>query len=127
MSRIELLRQADGDDGLARPSSAAGTTAVPAFGGNGGGGGPAPHGPHKNLLHVLWRGRWIVLLCAAVGLAGGFFYLSRQTPIYASTSRVLVEPDTPIIPNDPSGRAQTGNFLQTQCELIKSATILGSV
>lgn len=118
MSRMDIARQTDHEDALGLPSPQR----------NHGAGGAGLPLPQKNLLLVVWRGRWIVLLCAALALGGGFFYLSNQTPIYSSSSRILVEPEGPrIISADIGTRSQTGNYLATQCELIQSAQILASV
>ena len=79
-------------------------------------------------LKVLWRGRWIVLLCMALALGGGFAYLSTQTPIYSSSTRIDVETEGPKIINDSLGNpTQSTNYLATQCELIKSSQILAPV
>lgn len=84
--------------------------------------------PQRNILHVIWRGRWFVLLGMIVGVAAGIYYLSQQTPIYSSSAKVLVEAEQiKVMPGSEGFRAQTGNFLQTQCELIKSSQILGPV
>ncbi|HZN67282.1 MAG TPA: polysaccharide biosynthesis tyrosine autokinase [Tepidisphaeraceae bacterium] len=81
----------------------------------------------KNILHVLWRGRWIIFACAVLALGAGFLYLSRQTPVYASESRILVEPEGLPLMDKDGGPTRSGNYLRTQCELLKSSEILGMV
>jgi succinoglycan biosynthesis transport protein ExoP len=109
--------------------------------GNGNGGAlgdvaqPGPHRrqaadllPQQNLLLILWRGRWIVLLCSVLSVGAALYYLSRQTSIFSSTSRILVENDSPrIMNNEARGPAVSGNYLRTQCELLRSAKILSPV
>src|SRR5215211_5652921 len=85
------------------------------------------HVPQIDLLQLLWRSRWVVLLCAGLGVAGGFYCLSRQTPIYSSSSRIYVESDGPKIINTDGGPSVSGNYLATQCELIQSTRILEPV
>jgi succinoglycan biosynthesis transport protein ExoP len=81
-----------------------------------------------NLPLIFWRGRWIILLFVAIAIAGGFYYLSKQTPFYAASSRVLVESGgAKVISIDLGNTSRSANYLATQCELIKSATILKTV
>lgn len=90
--------------------------------------GSSPEAQQKNLPLIFWRGRWIILLCAALALAGGFYYLAKQTPIYAASSRVLVESGgTKVMDLDLNNSARSTNYLATQCELIQSAQILAAV
>ena len=81
----------------------------------------------ESLLHILWRRRWIALLAVVVCLAAGFTYLSRETPLYTSTSRLYVERKGPKIITDSEGvMTQSWNYLYTQAELVRSAPILSS-
>ncbi len=82
---------------------------------------------HVNIFQVAWRGRWIILLCVALALAGGVFYLTKQTPIYASTSRVYVEASQYRMTDSFMQQQNSMNYLPTQCQLIESARILGPV
>jgi polysaccharide biosynthesis transport protein len=98
------------------------------------GGGSAPlhmpggHLPHNDFLQVLWRGRWILLLCTVIGLSGGIAYLFNATPIYSSSAQLYVEANGPKIINDQlNAGAQSQNFLNTQAELIRSSQILSTV
>src|SRR5688572_25824217 len=64
----------------------------------------------RNVWQILWRGRWFILLSIVAAIGGGLFYLSKQTPIYSSSSRVLVEQDVKIISNDITGQSRAGNY-----------------
>ena len=82
-----------------------------------------------SLLVVLWRSRWLVLICLLAALNGGIMYLHNVTPIYTSTAKLYLDYAGIRISNsyDPTGRPQTDKYLCTQAELIKSRPILTSV
>ncbi len=80
-----------------------------------------------NLIQIIWRSRWIVLLVTVATLAVAFAYVTKATPIYTSTSRVYVEQSGPKILEVAEGvMTQSKNYLYTQAELLKSTPILSS-
>jgi capsular exopolysaccharide synthesis family protein len=72
----------------------------------------------RGALVVVWRRKWsiVAVTLALVGLA--LFVSSRQTPVYASESRVLVIPIT-----DVDGIPIQDLNLPTEVELIQSAAV----
>ncbi len=44
----------------------------------------------SGILGSLWRSKWITLLVLSVGLTLGYLYYSKITPIYESTSKILL-------------------------------------
>jgi uncharacterized protein involved in exopolysaccharide biosynthesis len=81
-----------------------------------------------SLFQILWRGRWLILLSVVAASAGAWFYLQRTTPLYESTSRILV--DKPgLLPRSevpqPVGSTST-NYLQTQASMIASRAIIAA-
>lgn len=83
----------------------------------------SPGAPRRNILRALWRRRLIILVVTLLGAAGAFAYLSRLTPIYASTARLYVEQRRPrVIGMEDLGTSVSN--LHTQCELIRSSPIL---
>jgi capsular exopolysaccharide synthesis family protein len=88
----------------------------------------APTRP-DSLLVVLWRSRWLVLICLLAAVDGGIAYLHYVTPIYTSTAKLYLDYAGIRISNsyDPTGRPQTDKYLCTQAELIKSRPILTAV
>ena len=81
--------------------------------------------PRRSVLEMLWRRRWVVLLAVLSSAAAGLLYLSHATPIYSSSSRLLVEQTGPKIIETGEGLvARSRNYLYTQCELLKSTPIL---
>ncbi|MCD4699844.1 MAG: hypothetical protein K8R91_04645, partial [Phycisphaerae bacterium] len=78
-----------------------------------------------SVLKAIWRRRWLVLLSIVVCAGAGIVYLSRATPIYTSSSRMLVERTGPkVIVTSDGFTTQSKNYLYTQCELMKSTPIL---
>jgi capsular exopolysaccharide synthesis family protein len=83
----------------------------------------------EDLIQVIWRSRWIVLLIMAVALGIGLTYITVATPIYTSTSRIYVQQSGPKILTEAEGvmtQSQSTNYLYTQAELLKSTPILSS-
>ena len=80
-------------------------------------------------LHVvLWRHRWVVLLCLLLAVGGGVAYIRIATPIYVSTAKLYLDYAGIRLTNpyEPGSRPQTDKYLSTQVELIKSKPILAS-
>jgi len=86
---------------------------------------PEPLKRRQSLLQAVWRRRWIVLLALVTCTGAGVVYLSKATPIYTSSSRLLVEQTGPKVIATSDGLVrQSKNYLYTQCELLKSTPIL---
>lgn len=93
---------------------------------------PSPHAndaPRRNPLLSIWLHRWIVLSTLAVVVMAAIVHLYRAERIYQATARLTVERSGPrVVNNDPSevlGQAQ--NFLNTQCEVLKSRKIFQAI
>jgi succinoglycan biosynthesis transport protein ExoP len=81
----------------------------------------------EDLVQIVCRSKWIVLLTIAGALGIGLIYISVATPIYTSTSRVYVQQSGPKILTEAEGvMTQSKNYLYTQAELLKSTPILSS-
>ena len=79
----------------------------------------------EDLLQIIWRSRWIVLLTTAMALGAGLIYVTTATPLYTSTSRIYVQQSGPKILTEAEGlMTQSKNYLYTQAELLKSTPIL---
>jgi len=84
-----------------------------------------PLTPRQSLLRVIWRRRWVVLLAFVVGMVAGIIYIAGATPIYTSSSSLLVEQSVPkVISTSDSVVTQSRSYLYTQCKLLKSTPIL---
>jgi len=82
----------------------------------------------ESLFDIAWRGRWIILTTAVLGLTAGFVYLRQATPLYTSEARIYVEQSGPkIISSMEEGvMTQSKNYLYTQAELITSTPVLST-
>ena len=78
-----------------------------------------------DLLKILWRNRWLMLLSVLLALVGGFLYLRVATPIYRSSSRLYVQQNVPPVLRFDSGGPQRYN-LYTQAALLSSTRILNA-
>jgi capsular exopolysaccharide synthesis family protein len=79
----------------------------------------------SNALRVIWSRKPWVLLCLIGSVAVAWLYLSRQTPIYVSTSRLYVQEYTKLAgDNSALGNASGAS---TQAELIASTPLLKQV
>jgi capsular exopolysaccharide synthesis family protein len=82
--------------------------------------------PLVSALMVIWRGRWIVLICTLLGLAYGIYKVATYVPVYRSSSTIYLKPPPLVLgpgftnPNDSAG------YLYTQCEIIHSTANLTS-
>lgn len=82
------------------------------------------------LLLVLWRRRWTVLACIALGLAASVVYLLVAQPLYTSTARIYVQQTGPQLLTSDQGmasQAQDESYLFTQAEFLRSYPIIDPV
>ncbi len=95
------------------------------------------HTPGGGLVHILWRRRLIVLICLLLSVAGAFAYLkageSRNLPwdlgrlAYISSSRIYVQRSGPrIMSSEEGGDRTSANYLNTECQVMRSGPILGA-
>src|SRR5690349_13017895 len=83
--------------------------------------------PTPSLLTIIWRRRWIFLACLVLALAGAVVYQLKTPPAYSASSQIYVQQSTPKILSEVLAMgANTGNYLFTQCDLIKSPVILAA-
>jgi capsular exopolysaccharide synthesis family protein len=57
----------------------------------------------RDYLQTLWSRRWLVVAVAVACVLGALFYSSRQTPVYQSSSQVLVQPVYVAVPGQGGG------------------------
>ena len=85
----------------------------------------ATSGSATSMFQVLWRRKWIILCCAVVALGSGIVYLTQATKIYSSSSQIYIQQRS-ISPFEGmvGGGVNSLNFLATQCDVIRSTTVL---
>lgn len=80
---------------------------------------------------VLWRGKWVIGLCALIAVLGASYYVSRiAEPRYQSTAELtlnLRDNEVVNIQDVVSGVSTEYNALNTELEIIRSRNLLGQV
>lgn len=80
----------------------------------------------KNYLLLLQRWGWILLVCLILAIVGGYWYSSRQRPIYEAEARFLVGPAL-ANPNVTTGDLQVSSQVgETYATLITTAPAIES-
>jgi succinoglycan biosynthesis transport protein ExoP len=82
-------------------------------------------GRSVGFLQIIWARKWMLLVCAIVGVAAGVAYLSQATNIYSAVTQIYIQQTTGT--NQLFIGATTGgglNYLQTQAEVIRSTTVV---
>src|SRR5438034_1281448 len=82
---------------------------------------------------VLRRHKWTVLIIAFLGTLTGFLIALPQTPVYRSRTTLEMQPlnenllnTREVDPNAP-GLGSSGDFIQTQIDLLKSDSLIERV
>ena len=78
-----------------------------------------------DLLKMVWRSRWLMLVSVAGALAAGFAYLRTATPIYRSSSKLYVQQNIPPVAGVEQGGPYRYN-LYTQAARLHSTPILSA-
>lgn len=82
----------------------------------------------QGLIETALRHKWLILSTSICFLMLAGLYLLKATPIFRSTARLYVEQSGPKIISDYEGvMTKSKNYLNTQCELIKSTPIVAAV
>jgi capsular exopolysaccharide synthesis family protein len=82
-----------------------------------------PEQAEPSLLASIFRHAWIVILVLALSLGAACVYLNRTQPLYASIAKIYIQPVRG--PSSPELAAvESANYLTTQCQLIKSSSML---
>lgn len=76
------------------------------------------------LLESAMRNQRLIALVTALCLTAVFIYILTATPVFTSTSRILVEQNGPQILSNQLLTRNTANYLHTQAQLIRSTPIL---
>ena len=82
------------------------------------------------LAATLWRGKWIILLCALLAvLAGGYYALSIAVPTYASTASIALEDTEQQVVTDIEsvlgGGGPDSATIATESEVMRSRRLIG--
>ncbi|MEO0964970.1 MAG: polysaccharide biosynthesis tyrosine autokinase [Planctomycetota bacterium] len=79
----------------------------------------------QDMLEIVWRGKWLILLVTVPCLLVGAFVGSRQPELYRSESRIYVSKSGPAAVGDQQAvLTRSKNFLASQAGLIGSTPVL---
>ena len=82
-------------------------------------------------FRTLWRGKWIVLVCAGIGLVLGLLIASQTDPSYRATAKLLIGGSEVNVLRDGEGVVDEAGFgadtLLTHIELLGSSTLVNRV
>ena len=84
----------------------------------------------RQILSTLWRGKWIVLICAVIALVLAFLAVAQQEPEYRATTTVLFDRQEANVMSGEELLAQTeinSETLQNQIEILRSTSLVGRV
>ena len=81
-------------------------------------------GRSAGILQILWRRKWIMIFAAIVAVGVGIGYLVQATPIYSAATQIYIQQSTPQIFANQVGGSNYLNFLQTQCDVIRSTAVV---
>lgn len=81
-------------------------------------------GRSSSILQILWRRKWILVCCAIVAVGAGIVYLSQATKIYSASTQIYIQQQAAITAHDQSGGLNFMNYLQTQCDVIRSTAVV---
>ena len=80
---------------------------------------------HDQILPILWRQRWLIIVSTALALGLGIVYLFVATPVYTSTARMKIVPAMGRMIGEQSlSDSINANYLQTESDLIQSPVVL---
>ena len=87
-----------------------------------------PKSGSRNIFHIIWQGRALVMLGLVVGLTIGVLTYMQRTPIYRAGTQVLVvrkqSNPLPVAGGDPRMAAME-DYVGTHLAVIKSPLIVG--
>ncbi len=82
-------------------------------------------------IWLLWRWRWLIILCFVACAGAALLMALRSTPIYEGTAKIRIEPDVPKILSfeDMASVQARGNvdYVETQRQIIGNRAIAAKV
>lgn len=77
--------------------------------------------------HILVRRGWIMLLLAVLAAGGAYFLSARQTPVYRSIQKVLIQPARIDLSLTESSRSLLNNLSEYLNSSLRAAEVIDSL
>lgn len=82
----------------------------------------------RDLWHVLYRNKWLIVTLAVIGVMGAAFYAKRATPVYQSGTSIRIdEKQSKIAGLEMLNGVGTGSELATEMEVLRSRALAETV
>ncbi|WP_075222478.1 GumC family protein [Acuticoccus yangtzensis] len=78
------------------------------------------------LLATVWRGRWIIMLCVAVGLVMAYLIISQMRPVYVASGTMLFRSGETNV-TDIRTVVLAEENLSNEIQILLSTSLLGAV
>ncbi|MEZ5941417.1 MAG: polysaccharide biosynthesis tyrosine autokinase [Planctomycetaceae bacterium] len=77
-----------------------------------------------DLKRMLWGRKWLLLICAFVGVGGGYYQFTKQPEVYSSSGQVLLKLSQPALPVEGISEVRLKDPIDEHLELIRKGKIL---
>lgn len=84
----------------------------------------------RAIVGLLWRGKWIIAICMAVGLGLGLLAVSQLEPTYRASAKVLFQPEQTSAANLQELLSRQGvsrNALENEIQILTSTNHIARV
>ena len=97
-------------------------------------GAPSPGMSLEDIYYILFRRKWVIIVCSICGLIGAGITLGAWLPTYSSQAELYISdiPETRLTPDKDPNVVDTltgnpGNVLESEVEILKSLDNLKQV
>ncbi|MCA9742264.1 hypothetical protein KC734_12030, partial [candidate division KSB1 bacterium] len=83
----------------------------------------------KDYLHILHRGRWIILSSFITVMAATIYFTYTTTPVYQASTKVIIKDDGNVGESlfEVGGLIKKETMINNQVEILKSRTLAETV
>src|SRR5262249_41000283 len=83
-----------------------------------------PSSSSANILQVIWQRKGFVVLGALLGLAVGFLFHTQKSPVYASSSSLVIRKTGRVVQTDGKGGGIVEDYMATQGLVLRSELVV---
>ena len=81
----------------------------------------------RRYLSLFWHWTWLIILLGAISAGSAYFFSQRMTPIYATSTKVLVIAAPALQTTGNNSTLTSQNLVPTYADLLTDESILGEV